>query len=178
MITLTSDAIIALLPMVRAIAHGICLPGHPVLSQEDLVQEGLLAVLAAQRTYNPMLGVSFKHYVRHRVRGAMLSALRDVAPLSRHVQSSSTPERAETIFAGFRRGAIAEPPAAPDVMALHRLIVAYAGLPAREQQVLSWIYGEEITKRAIGEWLHCHESRVYQLHLQALATLRAAFPLE
>jgi len=47
-------------------------------------------------------------------------------------------------------------------------------LPEREQRVITYYYGEGITFREIGKRIGVSESRVYQLHTQAIARLRKA----
>jgi RNA polymerase sigma factor for flagellar operon FliA len=54
-----------------------------------------------------------------------------------------------------------------------QLMAAIATLPEREGLVLSLYYGEELNLREIGEVLAVSESRVCQLHSQAIARLRA-----
>ncbi|MEJ2059507.1 MAG: RNA polymerase sigma factor FliA [Gammaproteobacteria bacterium] len=53
------------------------------------------------------------------------------------------------------------------------LAEAIAGLPEREALVLSLYYGDELNLREIGEVLGVTESRVSQIHSQALVRLRA-----
>jgi RNA polymerase sigma factor for flagellar operon FliA len=53
------------------------------------------------------------------------------------------------------------------------LAAAIQGLPEREQLVLSLYYDEELNLREIGEVLQVTESRVCQIHGQALVRLRA-----
>jgi RNA polymerase sigma factor for flagellar operon FliA len=48
-----------------------------------------------------------------------------------------------------------------------------SGLPEREKLVLSLYYDEEMNLREIGEVLEVSESRVCQIHGQALVRLRA-----
>ena len=74
----------------------------------------------------------------------------------------------------------AEPadPATPEAaMARHDLRAGLAeairGLPQREQQLLALYYDEELNLREVGAVLGVSESRVCQLHGQALARLRA-----
>ncbi len=55
-----------------------------------------------------------------------------------------------------------------------RLADAIAGLPAREQQVLSLYYQEELTMKEVGAVLGVGESRVSQIHSMAVARLRAS----
>jgi RNA polymerase sigma factor for flagellar operon FliA len=50
---------------------------------------------------------------------------------------------------------------------------AIDGLPEREKLVLSLYYDEELNLREIGEVLEVSESRVCQIHGQALVRLRA-----
>jgi len=53
------------------------------------------------------------------------------------------------------------------------LAEAIAGLPGREAMVMSFYYDEELNLRGIGEILGVSESRVCQIHGQALIRLRA-----
>lgn len=54
-----------------------------------------------------------------------------------------------------------------------RLVAALQRLPEREQVVLSLYYYEGLTMREIGEVLSVSESRVCQIHAQAILNLRA-----
>ena len=53
------------------------------------------------------------------------------------------------------------------------LAAAIEGLPEREKMVLSLYYDDELNLREIGEVLEVSESRVCQIHGQALVRLRA-----
>jgi RNA polymerase sigma factor for flagellar operon FliA len=55
------------------------------------------------------------------------------------------------------------------------LIEAIGGLPERERTVMGLYYERELNLREIGEVLGVGESRVCQLHSQAIARLRAKF---
>ena len=46
-------------------------------------------------------------------------------------------------------------------------------LPSREQMLLSLYYEEELTMKEISKLLHVSESRVCQLHMQAILRLRS-----
>ncbi|MFC2555229.1 MAG: sigma-70 family RNA polymerase sigma factor, partial [Lautropia mirabilis] len=53
------------------------------------------------------------------------------------------------------------------------LVAAIDGLPEREKLLMNLYYVEELTLKEIGEVLGVTESRVSQLHSQAVARLRA-----
>lgn len=55
------------------------------------------------------------------------------------------------------------------------LIAAIADLPEREEKVMGLYYEQELNLREIGEVLGVSESRICQLHTQAIARLRARF---
>lgn len=55
----------------------------------------------------------------------------------------------------------------------HHLVEYIAGLPERERLVLALYYDEELNLREIGEVLNVTESRVCQIHSQALVRLQA-----
>ncbi|MCL2645311.1 MAG: sigma-70 family RNA polymerase sigma factor, partial [Betaproteobacteria bacterium] len=54
-----------------------------------------------------------------------------------------------------------------------KLIDAIQNLPEREKMVMALYYDEDLNLREIGEILKVTESRVCQLHSQAVARLRA-----
>ena len=72
-------------------------------------------------------------------------------------------------------GASPDPLAALEDRGLREALVkAIATLPEREKMVMALYYEEELNLREIGEVLGVTESRVCQLHSQAIARLRAA----
>jgi RNA polymerase sigma factor for flagellar operon FliA len=55
----------------------------------------------------------------------------------------------------------------------HRLVDAISALPERDQLLLNLYYEEELNLREIGAILEVSQSRVCQLHSQAISRLRA-----
>ena len=55
----------------------------------------------------------------------------------------------------------------------HTLIAAIEELPDREKKVMGLYYEQELNLREIGDVLGVSESRVCQLHTQAIARLRS-----
>ncbi|MCX8018493.1 MAG: sigma-70 family RNA polymerase sigma factor, partial [Rhodocyclaceae bacterium] len=71
--------------------------------------------------------------------------------------------------------------AAPDPLAIleeadlrSALVAAIANLPEREKLMMALYYEQDLNLREIGEVMGVTESRVCQLHSQAIARLRAA----
>ena len=60
-----------------------------------------------------------------------------------------------------------------DVRFRESLVAAIDGLPEREKLLMNLYYVEDLTLKEIGEVLGVTESRVSQLHSQAVARLRA-----
>ena len=60
-----------------------------------------------------------------------------------------------------------------DADAKAKLVEAIQNLPEREKTVMALYYDEDLNLREIGEILNVTESRVCQLHSQAIARLRA-----
>ncbi|HLF11241.1 MAG TPA: RNA polymerase sigma factor FliA [Gammaproteobacteria bacterium] len=110
-----------------------------------------------------MLGVSLAEY-HHMVESAASSRLLSYEQLAGDPERSSmlpdAPEEGpETILEEDQfRGALAE---------------AIAGLPERERLVLALYYDDELNLREIGEVLEVSESRVCQIHGQAVLRIRA-----
>lgn len=63
------------------------LPGH--ISRDELVSAALLGLAQAARNYKADRGVSFEHFARSRIRGALLDELRDRDWASRSVRSNA-----------------------------------------------------------------------------------------
>ena len=81
-----------------------------------------------------------------------------------------TPSRGEAVHS--------DPPPSPDQAAVgedtrRRVRAAIDRLPERERTVLALYYDEELNLREIGEVLGVTESRVCQIHSQALVRLRS-----
>ena len=72
-------------------------------------------------------------------------------------------------------GTVADPLAVlEDTRLRQALVAAVAALPEREKMVMALYYEQDLNLREIGEVMEVTESRVCQLHSQAVARLRAA----
>ncbi len=194
------------------------------VEMDDLVQVGLMALLAAARQYSPDKGANFATYAGIRVRGAMLDEVRSMewTPRSVHrnqrrltqamreVENSKGSEaQAEEIAAAMDvsvdqyhkmvadsatgkmfsldqmseagdpraeiEGGLGEDPveALEDDEMRQALAEQISQLPEREAMVMALYYDEELNLKEIGKVLGVSESRVCQIHGQALIRLRA-----
>ncbi|NLM53115.1 MAG: FliA/WhiG family RNA polymerase sigma factor [Firmicutes bacterium] len=77
------EEILAYLPLVRYHASRLAmgLPAH--ISQEDLVQAGVLGLMEAYHRFDPKRGIKFETFATPRIRGAMLDELRNLSWLPR-----------------------------------------------------------------------------------------------
>jgi len=75
--------ILAFLPLVNRIAARVYIPNPAVLDKDDLVSQGIIALMEAMERYNPERDTAIESYVYRRVRGAMVDAIRATSFSSR-----------------------------------------------------------------------------------------------
>ncbi|MCR5663935.1 MAG: sigma-70 family RNA polymerase sigma factor [Oscillospiraceae bacterium] len=144
------------LPLVKACAKSFVLAGG---EGKDLVQEGVIGLLSAIRTYKPDNGASFRTYAEHCVRMRLLSAVKSASrlkhfPLNDSVSleqlSEESDPRLSAVLEVFHRN--------PEDMVLAReneeeLYCALSNcLSKYEIRVLS-LYSNGMSYREIGEKL-------------------------
>ena len=94
------DAVVrAAVPFVRSLVSRINVPYHPLASQEDLENVGLLGLLQALDGYDPTRRTPFVSYAYGRVRGAVVDYLRsiDVLPRERRRRLAQAQQAAEAL---------------------------------------------------------------------------------
>jgi len=98
-----------------------------------------------------------------------------VASLEEMVEGDQALQMDETALPGEPVVHGDDPAEIVDRQALHDVIArAVDGLPQRDRIVIGLYYQDELTLREIGEVLEVTESRVCQIHTQAIARLRAS----
>jgi RNA polymerase sigma factor for flagellar operon FliA len=80
------ERILKYAPLVKFIANrmAVRLPSH--ISKEDLTSAGIVGLLDALDKFNPKMGIKFKTYAEHRIRGAILDELRKMDWIPRSVR--------------------------------------------------------------------------------------------
>ena len=151
------------------------------VSEDELFSAGQIGLWAATGSYDESLGASFKTYAYHRIRGSILDELRRLDPLPRtqrekarregydppSFHSLPTDENGHERLAGTEREAECENQELIEVM--HRMI---AELPDKMRLVMSLYYQDRLKMREIAAQLNLTESRVSQIHTNAVARLR------
>ena len=151
------------------------------VSEDELFAAGMYGLMRAARSYDPTRGAGFKTYAYHRIRGSILDDLRrlDFLPRSMRDRARKNGEEAPSVIgiptdedgheslAAHQAEVESESSDMRDL--LHREIDA---LPDKMRIVMSMYYREEMKMREIGEKLHLTESRVSQIHSNAVSRLR------
>lgn len=134
---------------------------------EDAAQAGLVAALEARKRHDGTRA-SFRTFVGHRIRGAIRDEIH--RQMRSYVETSYDALAATEQAPGHTE--------TPERHAMHyermtRLVAAINRLPARWQQVLALRYQEDQTQRQIAQDFGVSESRVSQMHSDAVSRLRA-----
>ncbi len=206
------------LPLVKRIAFHLLgrLPARTDV--DDLLQAGMMGLLAAARDFSPSHGASFSTYAGIRIRGAILDEIRQSnwAPRSvqkksqvlakavrdveaRTGQSATDRELADELGVSLDEyHGMAQDVASGQLMYMDEditdsfesedddpfgqiqdkelkeaVIEAIERLPEKEKLVMAMYYQEELNLKEIGQVLGVSESRVCQIHGQALTRIRA-----
>jgi len=136
------------------------------VSVDDAAQAGLVSALEARARYDENLGASVRTFLGIRIRGAIRDEIhrqmRSCVETSYEDMGDAAPGHTET----------------PERHAMHyerltRLVTAINRLPVRWQQLLALRYRDDWTQREIAQDWGITESRVSQMHSEAVDRLRA-----
>ena len=176
------------LPLVRSIARKLYNTLPNLVSVPDLIQEGMVGLIEAAPRYDESHGASFATYVAKRVRGAMLDSLRrdDWVPRSMRTKAKKDGTEHELrMVIGFdddlcnddapldgsaEAGLHSDPVVALTDSELSDELLSM--LDRRSQRLMRLYYLERLTMREIGVLLGVSESRISQLHRDALELCR------
>jgi RNA polymerase sigma factor for flagellar operon FliA len=153
------------------------------VSEDELFSAGMFGLMRAARSYDASRGAGFKTYAYHRIRGAILDDLRrmDFLPRSLRERAREQGEDAPSMVAiptdedGHESLSARPQEAACEQEDMQDLLEREIdNLPDKMRIVMSLYYREEMKMREIGERLNLTESRVSQIHSNAVSRLRLA----
>jgi len=151
------------------------------VSEEELYAAGMYGLMRATRLYDPEQGAQFKTYAYHKVRGAILDDLRRFDFLPRSIRDKAKKEGDEApAIVGLPIdedghlgiGSSVDEDVVEQQEMLSTMHEAIDQLPEKVRSVMVLYYRENKTMCEIGEILHITESRVSQIHTNAVARLR------
>ena len=176
-------------PFVRYLANQL----RPQVSRfagGELFSLGLIGLLDALEKFDPALGNRFETYAVRRIRGAMRDGVRRMEHLPRSDRARSSAIVRNVMPVDFQtartRGgtriqdllADSDAPSALDALELEadyqELVAAIEALPERERLVIRHYYFDGHFLKKIGDLLGITESRVCQIHRNALRLLEAS----
>lgn len=185
------DKVEAALPMLNAIAGSMrrCMPSF--VEHGDLVQWGMLGLADAVRRFDESRGVAFATYANVRVRGAILDGIRSMDWMPRTDRARARSDGRHLVKTHSLARKCFEADSGRDVCEGHMLADAKAlppatdaerrdyfdrvtrGLGPREATVVKLMYLHGCNMREAGNAIGISETRVSQLHSQAIGVLKS-----
>lgn len=179
------------LPIVDRIAKRLRKRLPDFITEDELVSVGRLRLVRCVERFDSARGAAFTTYIVKPIRGAMIDYLRSLDILPQQVRNTikdgSNPNNhlgrltsIDTDESDTKRmHDLASTDEMQDVALVRKeqielLRSEIDQLPERPQLVLSLHYDEELTFREISRVLSLHESRISQIHSDAIKRLRQA----
>jgi RNA polymerase sigma factor for flagellar operon FliA len=170
------------LHLVRIIARRVRRELDGRIDLEDLEGHGTEGLLQAARRYDPRRGASFATFAGHRIRGAMLDAVRALGRYSRREVAAyrARPQPAAPAPAtATEPDSVASPEPGPDEIALarerrRRVRAAVGALSGHERHFIHRMYFDGALLTAAGGELGLSKSWASRVHARAVGRLRAA----
>lgn len=145
----------------------------------DLESAGVIGLIDAAQRFDPDRGYRFATLAGHRVRGAMLDAMREAALLSRQhladIRAAEAPPVTRVLGREAERKLEAVRAAdaeIPDPLFARRVLRLLRRLPVTEARILIWRHWGGLTLAQCADLLTLSPSRVRQLEEQACLRLR------
>lgn len=151
------------------------------VSEDEMFAAGMEGLMKAARSYDSSQGAAFKTYAYHRIRGAILDEIRRLDFLPRSIRDKARKEGVQapslvglpTDKDGYDSLAAKPGASAVEQNDLREILSAeIKRLPEKLRLVMTFYYGEGMKMRDIGNRLGLTESRVSQIHSNAVARLR------
>lgn len=176
------------LPLVKKIAARMASRLPRCVELADLEADGAIGLRQAVLAYDERRGVAFGAFARRRIHGAMLDGIRAMDWVPRLVRSrQEAPKKLVSLDAALAPDGRERPGTLAELVAGDGAGGAVAGvdcamdlqemlrpLPRDHRFALTLYYAEAMTMDEIGRAMGISQSRVSQLHSEALSILRSA----
>jgi len=149
-------------PLVFHVYSKLCRRDLP--ENVDLISEGTLGLIEAVDSFDPDLGVKFKTFAYHKIRGKMLDFLR------RQRRFFRVPEELASLEFPFSKGSFrASYPRALELIALVQSLLSY--LSPVEREIIELVYLEGLSQEETATRLACTPANVSIMRKRAIKRL-------
>jgi RNA polymerase sigma factor (sigma-70 family) len=146
--------------------------------RDEFESAALLALVEAAQSFDPSRNVDFATFARHRLRGALLNAERELYSFSRRSRAKHTPRFQSFEPDGEHRGKIVgggeEPPVGADLEAMDAVENWLRKLPALQSAAFRHIYLDGKTQEEAAALVGCSKSAMSRLHQQTITWFHQA----
>ena len=146
---------------------------------DDIINEGVIALMAAIDGFDPEKNVKFETYAGIRIKGAVIDYLRklDRVPRTLRKLSKQLDDNFARLNSELCRTPTDEELETADAKMYERekkqvIADAVATLPEKEKQVVTMYYYERLKYSEIAKVMSITQSRVCQIHSKAMLTLK------
>jgi RNA polymerase sigma factor for flagellar operon FliA len=174
------------LPLVGAIARTVSRGLPPSVEIDELMNDGVIGLIAAAQRYDPDRGVGFSTYAGHRIRGAMLDGLRERDPLPRTLRRMQKAAADGLLGPGcgiqfleleHAASVPADDDAGPEALAMEadlrrRVWQGLEALPARDREVLVLRMVHALPLRVVAGRLSLSITRTAEIQARGVTRLR------
>jgi len=162
--------LIANLSLISYISERLAVSLPQSVELDDLKSLGILGLIDAIENYKPEKQVRFTSYAALRIKGSIIDGLRSLDWVPRSVRKKA---RDLEKCLHELEGELGRPASEKEMSEkLGLLVGGINALPEREKLVIALYYYEGLTLKEIGEVMQISESRVCQIHTEAMLRLR------
>ena len=148
---------------------------HGLTDYDDLVEIGMIELIKAADRFDPDKGVLFSTFVFLRLRNAMVDAFRKAGKSIRALSLNECEEEIELLSCIQDPNAVDPSLSADQAERLDGLRQRVKKLKPAERQVIQYLYGFGMTQAQAADEMKLTESRISQIHAEAIYKLKQGY---